>query len=69
MPSAQFTFSAPHLTKYFVLDILAVWFVIYQLLLIVRGTRAAHILTGIITVVIVYQLAVYMNLEALRSSL
>jgi diadenylate cyclase len=69
MPPAQFTFSAPHITKYFVLDILAVWFVIYQLLLIVRGTRAAHILTGIITVVIVYQLAVYMNLEALRSIL
>jgi diadenylate cyclase len=69
MPTAQFTFSAPHLTKYFVLDILAVWFVIYQLLLIVRGTRAAHILAGILTVVIVYQLAVYMNLEALRSIL
>jgi len=69
MPPAQFTFSAPHFTKYFVLDILAVWFLIYQLLQIIRGTRAAHILTGILTVVIVYQLAVYMNLEALRSIL
>jgi diadenylate cyclase len=69
MPPAQFTFSAPHFTKYFVLDILAVWFLIYQLLQIIRGTRAAHILTGILTVVIIYQLAVYMNLEALRSIL
>lgn len=69
MPPAQFTFNAPHLTKYFVLDILAVWFLIYQLLQIIRGTRAAHILAGILTVVIVYQLAVYMNLEALRSIL
>ena len=69
MPPAQFTFNAPHFTKYFVLDILAVWFLIYQLLQIIRGTRAAHILAGILTVVIVYQLAVYMNLEALRSIL
>jgi diadenylate cyclase len=69
MPPAQFTIHAPHFTKYFVLDILAVWFLIYQLLQIIRGTRAAHILAGILTVVIVYQLAVYMNLEALRSIL
>jgi diadenylate cyclase len=69
MPPAQFTFNAPHFTKYFVLDVLAVWFLIYQLLQIIRGTRAAHILAGILTVVIVYQLAVYMNLEALRSIL
>src|SRR5581483_5861595 len=69
MVPAQFTFNAPHFTKYFVLDILAVWFLVYQLLQIVRGTRAAHILAGIVTVVIVYQLAVYMNLEALRSIL
>jgi len=69
MVPAQFTFNAPHFTKYFVLDILAVWFLVYQLLQIVRGTRAAHILAGILTVVIVYQLAVYMNLEALRSIL
>jgi diadenylate cyclase len=69
MPPAQLTFNAPHFTKYFVLDILAVWFLIYQMLQIIRGTRAAHILAGILTVVIVYQLAVYMNLEALRSIL
>ncbi len=66
---AQFTFNAPHFTRYFVLDVLAVWFLIYQLLQIIRGTRAAHILAGILTVVIAYQLAVYMNLEALRSIL
>ena len=69
MQPAQFTFNAPHFTRYFVLDILAVWFLIYQLLQIIRGTRAAHILAGILTVVIIYQLAVYMNLEALRSIL
>jgi diadenylate cyclase len=52
-----------------VLDILAVAFVIYQLLLIVRGTRAAQILLGIVAVALVYQGAVYAQLEALRSML
>jgi diadenylate cyclase len=52
-----------------VLDILAVAFVIYQLLMIVRGTRAGHILIGILTMVAVYALAVWAGLEALRSVL
>lgn len=43
--------------------------VIYQLLQIVRGTRAAHILTGIVTVAVIYQIAVHAHLEALRSLL
>ncbi len=48
--------SFSRLTVWAVLDILAVAFVIYQLLMIVRGTRAAHILGGIVTVVAVYRL-------------
>lgn len=51
------------------IDILAVAFVIYQLLQIVRGTRAAHILIGIVTVAAVYQIAIRVHLEALRSLL
>jgi len=69
MPLAEFTPAVPKLGITAVLDILAVAFVIYQLLLIVRGTRAAHILTGIVAVVIVYQAAVRAHLEALRSLL
>ena len=52
-----------------VVDILAVAFVFYQLLMIVRGTRAAHILGGIITVIIVYFAAAWLQLETLRTLL
>jgi diadenylate cyclase len=59
----------PTLTVTAVIDILAVAFVIYQLLEIVRGTRAAHILVGILAVVITYEIALRTGLEALRSVL
>ncbi len=57
------------LTLWSVFDILAVGFVIYQVVVIVRGTRAAHILGGIITVIGVYVLSSRLGLEALRSLL
>lgn len=66
---AEFTFTVPRLGVADVVDILSVAFVIYQLLQIVRGTRAAHILTGIVAVVIIYQVAVWAHLDALRSLL
>jgi diadenylate cyclase len=66
---AEFLFPIPRLTVTAVIDILAVAFVIYQLLEIVRGTRAAHILVGILAVVITYQIALRTGLEALRSLL
>jgi diadenylate cyclase len=52
-----------------VIDILAVAVLIYELLLIVRGTRAAQILLGIGTLTLIYGLSVYARLEALRSLL
>ncbi len=61
--------SLPKLSPTAVIDILVVAFVIYQLLMIVRGTRAGHILIGILTMVAVYALAVWAGLEALRSVL
>jgi diadenylate cyclase len=66
---AEFLFPIPRLTVTAVIDILAVAFVIYQLLEIVRGTRAAHILVGILAVVITYEVALRTGLEALRSLL
>lgn len=63
------TFAMPQLSFRAVLDIVAVAFVIYQLLQIVRGTRAAHVLAGIFAVALVYQIAVHAHLEALRSML
>ncbi|MDQ6665203.1 MAG: diadenylate cyclase CdaA [Acidobacteriota bacterium] len=59
----------PPFTLASLIDILAVAFLIYQLLLIVRGTRAAHILIGITTVIVVYGISVWAGLEALRSML
>jgi len=56
-----------HLTA--IVDILAVAFLIYQLLMIVRGTRAGHILIGILATVMVYGVALWTGLEALRSLL
>lgn len=65
----DFAFSPPRLTILSVVDILAVAVLIYELLLIVRGTRAAHILAGIGTLSVIYAVAVYTGLEALRSLL
>ena len=62
-------FSIPHLTVTAAIDILAVSVVIYQILQIVRGTRAFHILLGIATVMVVYQIALRAGLELLRSLL
>ncbi len=67
MLAAQISYELPRLTWTAVLDILAVALVLYQVLQIVRGTRAAHILAGIVTVVIIYQVAVRLGLETLRS--
>lgn len=62
-------FHLPRLTFTGVVDILAVAFLIYELLLIVRGTRAAHILAGIGTLALVYGFAVFARLEALQTLL
>ena len=62
-------FSIPHLTVTAAIDILAVSVVIYQILQIVRGTRAFHILLGILTVFVTYQVALRAGLELLRSLL
>jgi len=66
---ASVLFPIPTLTITAVIDILAVAFVIYQLLEIVRGTRAAHILVGILAVFLTYEIALRTGLEALRSLL
>ena len=59
----------PTITIRAVIDILAVAFIIYQLLEIVRGTRAGHILLGILAVLVTYEIALRTGLEALRTLL
>jgi diadenylate cyclase len=59
----------PKLTITAVIDILAVAFLIYQFVAIVRGRRAAHMLTGLLFLAMLYIAAVWMRLELLRSVL
>lgn len=65
----RFVPSMPNLSLTGIIDILVVAFVVYQALMVVRGTRAGHILIGILTMVSIYALALWAGLEALRSLL
>ena len=70
MPSSllmgDFNVTLPPLGWAAALDIVIVAVLIYQMLLVVRGTRAAHILAGIAMVGSLYGLAILFNLEAVR---
>src|SRR5436305_15131690 len=61
--------SLPGLDLIAVIDILVVAFLVYQGLMAVRGTRAGHILVGILIMVTLYGLALALGLEALRALL
>ena len=65
----QLTKSFPKLTLMGAVDILVVAFLIYELILIVRGTRAAHILAGILTLIVIYNLSLWLRLDLLHSIL
>ncbi len=51
------------------IDIVVVAFLIYQALMVVRGTRAGHILIGILIMVSLYGLASWAGFQALRALL
>ncbi len=59
----------PDLTVTGVIDILVVAFLVYEALMVVRGTRAANILIGIFIMVLLYAVASWTGLEALRAVL
>lgn len=59
----------PKLTLTSVIDILAVAVLIYNFFLMVRGRRAAHVLSGIWVLLVAYVIAVWARLELLRSVL
>jgi diadenylate cyclase len=61
--------NVPRLTLTSVVDILCVAFLIYQFIAIVRGRRAAHILTGLVLMLAVYVIAAWARLELLRGIL
>ncbi len=52
-----------------IVDILVVAFLVYEALMVVRGTRAGPILIGILIMVSLYAVALWAGLEALRSLL
>jgi diadenylate cyclase len=59
----------PKLSIMAIVDIVIVAFLIYELIMIVRGTRAAHILTGILTLAAIYNLASWLRLHLLHTIL
>src|ERR1039458_3500112 len=65
----RFLPSFPNLTPTGVVDILVVAFLVYQGLLVVRGTRAGHILIGIFIMLALYAVALWAGLDALRTVL
>ena len=62
----EFGSALPPITWTAAIDIFIVAVLIYQLLLVVRGTRAAHILLGIGMVGALYGMSIAANLEAVR---
>ena len=67
--SNPFLASLPNLGLTAIVDILVVAFLVYEALMVVRGTRAGHILLGILFMVLFYVAALWAGLEALRSVL
>lgn len=66
---SQFAASLPRVTWNVVADILLVAVLIYQAISILRGRRAAHIISGIAVVIAIYALSVVIGLDLLRSIL
>ncbi len=65
----QFMDTMPRLTPAAALDILLVALLLYQAVMLIRGRRAAHILSGIGVVLLIYVVSVFAGLTVLRSIL
>ncbi|OYW10132.1 MAG: TIGR00159 family protein [Acidobacteriia bacterium 12-62-4] len=66
---SPFVSSLPRLTWVAALDIVLVSIIIYQFIQIVRGRRAAHMLGGLLVLVLVYLMALALKMELLRTLL
>jgi diadenylate cyclase len=69
LPLAYLALPLPNLTLTGAIDILVVGFLVYEALSVVRGTRAGHIVLGIVMGGLLYAAAVWARLEALRTVL
>ena len=47
------------------LDIAIVWFIIYKLILIIRGTKAVQLLKGITVIIVVRMISIFLELRTL----
>ena len=47
-------------------DILLVWYVIYKLIMVIRGTKAVQLLKGIVVIVLVRMASQYLGLSTLQ---
>src|SRR5260370_38132783 len=66
---AQWLSSLPRWNVTSVADILCVAILIYQLISLVRGRRAAHVLTGVAFIGLVYGVAIWAKLQLLQTIL
>lgn len=69
MYNFRFLPSTPSLDAAGIIDILVVAFLVYQCLMVVRGTRAGPILLGILIMVSLYAVSLWAGLEATRTLL
>jgi diadenylate cyclase len=65
----RFLPSTPSLDATAIVDILVVAFLVYQCLMVVRGTRAGPILLGIVIMISLYAISLWAGLEATRTLL
>src|SRR4051812_34521144 len=59
----------PRITPTSVLDILIVAFLVYQLIMLLRGRRSASVLIGLLVLSGVYLIALWLHLDLLRTLL
>ncbi|KRM83952.1 diadenylate cyclase CdaA [Liquorilactobacillus vini] len=50
-------------TAIHLLDILVVWFVIYELMMLIRGTKAVQLLKGVVVIIIIKVVSLYIGLK------
>ena len=48
------------------IDILVIWFLIYELLMLIRGTRAVQLFRGILIIILVKIVSWYVGLSTIR---
>ncbi len=50
-----------------IVDIALVWYVLYKLIMFIRGTKAIQLLKGIFVVVIIYLISYFLNLQTVQA--